>query len=137
MFRISPETVCYIIFRARELDVVEDDVPADEGDEGSNPVDEGFRQILVPHGDDPTLAEISEAIEDLNEDEQAELVALMWLGRGDYTPSEWPEIVREARRRHTGPTASYLLGTPLLADYLHEGLVQMGGSCEGLERGHL
>src|SRR3546814_15793239 len=65
----------------------------------------------------------------MNDDEQAELVALTWLGRGDFTADEWSEALAAARERDTGPTSAYLLGIPILADYLEEGLSQFGLSC--------
>ncbi len=83
--------------------------------------------------DDPVAQEIKDTIEGLNEDEQTELVALTWIGRGDFTAQEWAEAVRTARQRHTNPTADYLLGTPLLGDYLEEGLSQLGVTVEDLE----
>ncbi len=63
----------------------------------------------------------------------AELVALTWIGRGDFTVDEWSEVVRTARQRRTNPTADYLLGTPMLGDYLEEGLTQLGLTVEDLE----
>lgn len=64
-------------------------------------------------------------------------MALTWLGRGDYDAKDWPRAVSEARARHTGPTTSYLLGTPLLLDLLEEGLNALGYSCSEYELGHL
>ena len=61
-------------------------------------------------------------------EEQVDLVALMRLGRGDGTIEEWDDLRREAadereRNRHT---ARYLLGQPLLGDYLADGLAAFG-----------
>ena len=111
-------------------DVVEEDV-------GSNPADEDFREVLADYPDDPTYEEIKTYIDGLNEDEQAELVALVWLGRGDYSAKEWNRAVADARERHAGSTADYLLGTPLLPDLIEEGLSQLGVSCTAFEEGHL
>ncbi len=55
-------------------------------------------------------------------DEQIDLVALMWLGRGDGDLDNWRELRAEASRAHNNRTASYLIGTPMLADYLEEAL---------------
>jgi hypothetical protein len=49
-------------------------------------------------------------------------VALAWIGRGDYTGRDWREAVTTARGRRTTRTSRYLLGMPLLSDYLDEGL---------------
>lgn len=124
--QIALDKVCYIIVKARELDAQESVV---DEDSGSNPIDDGFRDVLQGEGGDPTFEELESFIEDLNTDEQVELVALVWVGRGDFEPEQWAEAVTEARRRRTGPTSSYLLGIPVLADYLDEGLASFGLSC--------
>lgn len=124
--QIGLDKVCYIIVKARELDVQESVV---DEDSGSNPVDDGFRDLLQGGAGDPTRQELESVIDDLNDDEQHELVALTWVGRGDFEPEQWSEAVAEARRRHTGATSRYLLGIPVLADYLDEGLSAFGLSC--------
>lgn len=134
MLQTNPEKVCYVVVKAREFDAQEEVV---EEDLGSNPVDEGFRGVLAAYPDDPTYQELKTFIDDLNEDEQAELVALAWMGRGDYTTKEWEQAVADARDRREGPTADYLLGLPMLPDLLEEGLSQLGLSCLEFEMGHL
>jgi hypothetical protein len=75
-------------------------VQAKEGevdpDSGSNPIDDGMRGVLQESRDDQTRDEIRERIQGLNEREQAELVALTWLGRGDAEPEEWEQTVQLA-----------------------------------------
>jgi hypothetical protein len=127
---LNPEKVCYIIIKAREFDAKEEPV---EPDPGSNPTDDADIEILEDYPDDSTLQELVDAIEGLNEDEQIELVALTWLGRGDFARKEWRSAVRLARERHTGTTARYLAGIPLLGDYLEDGLAMFGKSCEAFE----
>ena len=57
--------------------------------------DEGSKRSDDPLGglhdspDDQSRREIVKEIAGLSEREQAELVALMWLGRGDGEPEEW------------------------------------------------
>jgi hypothetical protein len=131
---IAPDKVCYIILKAREFDVK--DVVTDPGD-SSNPTDDAMLSVLEDHGDDPVVYELRSFINSLNEDEQIDLVALVWLGRGDGTIDDWDELRAEAARAHNERTARYLLGIPILPDYLEEGLSQFGGSCEDFEMGHL
>jgi len=69
-------------------------------------------------------------IRGLNEDEQIDLVALAWLGRGDGDLDDWQDLRAEAARAHNKRTAEYLLGMPLLGDYLEEALSQFGHSTE-------
>ena len=131
---ISPEKVCFIIVLAREFQAK---VEVVEPNPGSNPSDEAFREVLEDYADDPTYAELCAFIDDLNTDEAVRLVALMWLGRGDYELSDWKSAVAEANRNREKSAANYLIGTPQLADYLGDGLAAFGESCAEYERGRL
>ena len=124
---ISPEKVCFIIVKAREFDAK--DVVTDP-DDGSNPTDDSMVAVLEDHRDDPVVQEIAAAIFAMTEDEQVDLVTLAWLGRGDGSLEDWNELRAEAARAHNKRVASYLLGMPLLADYLDEALAQFGHSCD-------
>lgn len=121
------DTVCFIILKARQFDVKD---AVTEPDPGSNPSDDKMTAVLEDHGDDPVVEEMTRLINNLSEDEQIDLVALAWLGRDDYTADDWPSVRQEAARAHNEKTANYLLGTPLLGDYLEEGLSMLGHSCE-------
>ena len=116
-----------IIAKAREFDAK--DVVTDP-DDASNPTDDAMISVLEDHRDDPVVQEIAAAIFAMNEDEQIDLVALTWLGRGDGSVKDWDELRAAAARAHNKRTASYLLGMPLLADYLNEALSQFGHSCD-------
>jgi Protein of unknown function (DUF3775) len=131
---ISPEKVCFIIIKAKEFDA-KDEVT--EPDPGSNPSDDKEAAVLEDHADDPVLEELTSLISSLSEDEQIDLVALAWLGRNDYSASDWSTVREEAARAHNERTASYLLGMPLLGDFLEEGLCMLGYSCEEFEIGRL
>jgi hypothetical protein len=95
--------------------------------------DHDAESILEDFSDDATQAEFKEFIRDLNEDEQVSLVALAWIGRGSFAPEELEEALTTARSEHTNRTADYLLGMPLLPDYLEEGLDRLGYSVEDTE----
>ena len=127
---ISPEKVCFIIIKAREFDA-KDEVT--EVDPGSNPSDDKDIAVLENHRDDPVLEELTSFINSLSEDEQIDLVALAWLGRDDYSASDWSAVREEAARAHNQRTAAYLLGTPLIGDFLEEGLSLLGYSCQEFE----
>ncbi|MCK3779402.1 DUF3775 domain-containing protein [Ensifer sesbaniae] len=60
-------------------------------------------------------------------------MALSWLGRGDGNVDDWQSIRAEAAAAHNDRATSYLLGTPLLADYLKEAMAQFGESCQEYE----
>ena len=132
---IALETVCYVIHQAREL--VADLAPLEDGP-GHHAPDDAVREDVADE-DGPEareggeFEELKEFIDSLSEDEQAELVALAWIGRGTYTAEDWDEAVELAREEHPRRVAKYLLGQPLLADELEEGLAEMGLSCEDVE----
>ena len=132
--QISSDKVCHIIVKARSFDVK--DAEVDE-DEGSNATDDGMTDVLEDQPNDATEEELAAFIDGLNVDEQVDLVALVWLGRGDGTLEEWGRLRREAGQRHNRRTAEYLMGIPLLGDLLEEGLTQFGQSCEGFESDYL
>ncbi|MBX6323764.1 MAG: DUF3775 domain-containing protein [Rhodospirillaceae bacterium] len=134
MLTINPETVCYIIIKAREFDVK---VDPDDPDSGSNAADDGSVDILEDFVDDPTYQELRAALEALNEDERAELLALTFIGRGDFTSEEWADALAEARDVVDNQFIDYLLGSPMLGDYLEEGFTALGFSCEDVEIGRL
>lgn len=131
---ISPEKVCFIVVKAREFDAK--DVVTDPGD-SSNATDDAMIAVLEDHSDDPVAQELRGFIDALTEDEQVDLVALAWLGRGDGTVEDWNDLRAEALRAHNNRTASYLLGMPLLPDHLEDALSQIGLSCEEFEIGRL
>jgi hypothetical protein len=131
---VSLEQLGFIIIKAREFDAKEG---VTEPDVGSNPTDDGQGAVLEDHGDDPVRAELVGFIHAMNEDERADLVALAWLGRGDGELADWDELRSQALQEHNKRTASYLLGMPMLADYLEEGLAQFDESIEDVEAEHL
>lgn len=124
MFTIAPDKVCRIIATARALDArlgLGD--PAEAAGAGHDGLDEA--------PDAATPEELAALIAGLDQDEQVELVALTWVGRGSFAREEWAEVVREARHAHQTRTADYLLGLPLLGDYLADGLAEFGRGCDG------
>lgn len=82
MLTIPLAKLAYIVEKAREYDA---EVPVDpDAATGSDPADDDERQILLDTPDNPTEQELRDAIDGLNLDEREELLALLWLGRGDY-----------------------------------------------------
>ena len=131
---IAVETVCYVIHRAREvmadLDPLEDEPGHHAADDTmrDDPPEEDSGAV-----DNPEYDDLKAFIDSLNDDEQANLVALTWIGRGTYTADDWDEAVEVAHEEHPKRVARYLLTQPLLADELEEGLSELGFSCEDTE----
>jgi hypothetical protein len=103
---ISDEKLCFIISKAREFDVK--DVVTNP-DDASNPTDDAMIGVLEDHKDDPVVQELVAVINSMSADEQVDLVALTWLGRGDGTLEDWSELRAEAGRVHTGARPSICL----------------------------
>lgn len=128
MLTIPLSTLGWIILKAREFDVK--DVNTGEADE---PDDEDPMAVLEDRPDDPVVDELTGWINDMHETHRAELVALFWLGRDDGEADDFTALVEEARGLQTRDTARYLLGSPLLADYLEEGLEKLGYDSSEIE----
>ena len=127
MLELNPETVCFLINKAKEFHAKEEVVIPDEP---LSPSEDWARQVLADHADDLTYQEFKATVNDLEPDQQVALVALMWLGRGDYSEEQWDAARSDAKSSWTPRTAEYLIATPLVADYLEEGLSLLGYSCE-------
>ncbi|MBK5935744.1 MAG: DUF3775 domain-containing protein [Halorhodospira halophila] len=127
MFEVSLDTVCFIIRKCREFQAKEAVVIPDSPD---GPEDDWALQVLADHADDLSVQELRATFEDMEPAEQAEVVALMWIGRGDFDASEWTEARSEAKSAWNPRTADYILATPLAADYLEEGLDAFGFECD-------
>jgi hypothetical protein len=125
MIDLNPENVWFIINHLREFQA-QDSVDLDDG--GQDPDDADLAEHLESHTEDELFTELTSTIDDLEPDQQITLVALMWLGRGDFSLDEWDDALEEARDAWNGRTAAYLSATPLAADYLEEGLSLHGYS---------
>ena len=134
MLEISTEKVCFTIIKARAFDVKD---AVTDPDPGSNASDDAMYAVLESHRDDPVEEELTSFISSLTVDEQIDLVTLAWLGRDDYDRGDWDDLREQATDAHNERTAQYLLGMPMLADYLEEGLSQLGLSCDEFEFSHL
>jgi hypothetical protein len=122
---LSPEQAYFILLRARAFDEkVEDSDP----DSGSNASDDSAVDVLEDTSDDAVEAELKAAVRRLNDDELQDLIALIWLGRGDFAKSEWGEAREAAHDIGRQRAPRYVAGIPLVSDYLEEGLSEIGFS---------
>ncbi|HVH80958.1 MAG TPA: DUF3775 domain-containing protein [Stellaceae bacterium] len=130
MLQTPLEQLAFIIKKAREFDA--ETAPGDT-ETGSNPSDDRDVSILEDTADNPTEEELRGALGALNETQRIEVLALMFVGRGDFDRAEWREALVQAHDAHDGSEIDYLVGTPLLADYLEAGLDALGYSLSDLE----
>ena len=120
MLTIPLSTLGWIIVKAREFDGKDVDTSDASGD-SENPMG-----VLEDRSDDPTFDELTSWINDLNDFQKAELVAVFWLGRDDGEAADFADLLAEAQGQQGKSTSRYLLGSPLLGDYLEEGLERLG-----------
>ena len=129
---IDPDTVRMFVLKAKAISAAlnhdyeagaEHEIELDDQSRDSHHHD----GLAEEEAEDLTERELRALINDLNVDEAAELIAMAWIGRGDFEASEWSDVVAEARQRGRGKrAATYLMGMPMLGDWLEEGLEAIG-----------
>ena len=127
MLNVNPETVCFLISKARVFHSREGVVLPDIPD---SPSDDWARQAMTEQAGDTLFQEFKSTIDDLEPDQQQAVVALMWIGRDDFSGDEWDAALQEARNSWNESTAEYLIAHPQLADHLRDGLDILGYGCE-------
>ncbi|MBK5962897.1 hypothetical protein CCR95_02020 [Thiocystis minor] len=127
MLHIKLESICYIIAKIREFQAKEEVVLPDTP---ASPSEDWALQVLADHSEDYSLRETISAIGEMSQRQRAELVALLWLGRGDYSLEEWEAAVDDAIGEYSLSAAAYLIGHPTAPDDLEEGLIAHGYSCQ-------
>ncbi|MGP1253719.1 MAG: DUF3775 domain-containing protein [Kiloniellales bacterium] len=157
MLEMDVDKVCFVVVKMREYEeegliraeTDDDEVGLDEEAEEELESASGFdaadaagedddeEELSDAASEDGILEELMTFIRNLDEEEQIELVALTWLGRGDYEGDQWSEAVEAASERHNKRTAEYLIGIPLLSDYLEEGLAAFDLSCVDFDESRL
>lgn len=129
---LDPATVRLFIDKAK---AVAADLDMENLDQSGDTVEFDVERLEDTHhhdglaeeeSDDLTGQELHSLIDDLNLDEAASLVAIVWVGRGDFEAGDFNQAVKEARDRAEGATSDYLMGMPLLAEHLEFGLDALG-----------
>jgi hypothetical protein len=130
------DTLCRIIFRAREYEA---QTPTDyDGGEAADNVDdddEGTLSVLDDTINDSIEEELRAILEDLGEDQLAEVVAFCWVGQGTYDAADWDEAMEEATALSTSGSdaaISELFDMPMLASVMEAGLAAFELSCTGV-----
>lgn len=120
---VTPDYLARLIVMVRGIQGREGLV---DEESGSNPTDDDAADALQETPGDLSRREVAAELRGLGPQTQAELVALMWTGRGDAEPEEWDQTVEQALASREMPTERYLMGTPLLAEYWADGMEKLG-----------
>lgn len=126
MLEVNTETLCRLIDLAEEFHAHQNVDITEEPET----IDDWAAEPLEPHEENSFLIEFRSVMDGLNPDEQQQIVALLWLGRGDYELDEWDEALEYAAEAWTPTTADYLIAHPLIADHLSTGMEAFGLHCE-------
>jgi|JI8StandDraft_2_1071088.scaffolds.fasta_scaffold14548_3 hypothetical protein len=124
---VSLDTLCRIILRAREYEAL---LPEPEPDDRSGPEDGVHHESPDEDESNPAEAELRAIVADLAEDEQAELIALVLVGGGQYDAGEWADALDAAAEEDDA--VGWLMAQPTLSSDLEDGLAAFGLSCDGL-----
>ena len=129
------DTLCRIVLRAREYEA---QTPTDyDGGEAADNVDdedEGALSVLDDTINDSVEEELKAVLDDLGEDQLAEVLAFCWVGQGTYDAGDWDEAIEEATdmARSDGAAIGELMDMPMLASVLEAGLAAFDLSCDGI-----
>jgi hypothetical protein len=136
--QIDPEKVFFVITKLREFQVKEENIPSpySEAEDASNPTDDGMREVLEETPDDPVIQELEAYLRALNVDELATMVALVYIGRGDFDPGDWEEAFAEAKQRDFRAARRVLIYSPLSADHLENTMDVFGETFDEYEKKH-
>ena len=131
------ETLCRIVLRAREYEAqTPSDYDANEAADNVDDEDEGSLSVLDDAINDSVEEELRSILEDLGEDQLAEVLAFCWVGAGNYDASDWEEALQEAQDMNENRTGEALikelLDMPMLPSVLEAGLAAFDLSCDGI-----
>lgn len=129
---LNQETVCGLILQIRQYDGKEQEVdPEDSSNPSDTEADDVPYKDTLESGPEDSIEQVIRAeLHAMNEEELREMVALVWIGRGDYDGEQFTTAKAEAGRREDIDTVDYLLQEPLLADHLANGLAAIGQPCD-------
>src|SRR5271169_4106443 len=119
MFTITLDLIAVIVIAARDCEAEEKALNRRKPASGAPPAT-------------PAADHLFDLIADLTRTELNELLALAWMGRGDFEPDALPEALRQASKIISTHPAAYVARLPGLADYLRSALTSLGYHVGGL-----
>ena len=130
------DTLCRIILRGREYEAqTPSDYDGNETPDNVDDEDEGALSVLDDTLNDSVEEELRAILDDLGEDQLAEVVAFCWVGQGTYEAADWDEAMEEASALASGGSAAAideLMDMPMLASVLEAGMAAFELSCDGI-----
>ena len=125
------ETLCRIILRAREYEAqVPTDYDGGEAPENVDNEDEETLSVLDDSINTSVEEELTNALEDLADDQLQEVLAFAWVGQGTYDAADWDEAI-EAAAEETN-IVEELMDMPMLASVLESGMAAFDLNCDGI-----
>jgi hypothetical protein len=125
------ETLCRIILRAREYEA---QVPTDyDGGEAPENVDDEGEETLSVLDDSINTSveeELTNALDDLADDQLQEILAFAWIGQGTYDAADWDEAIEAATEESN--IVEELMDMPMLASVLESGMAAFDLNCNGV-----
>jgi hypothetical protein len=121
MLRIPLDKICIIVAMAREAlgKDAPDRMPPDRGDDDDERLD-----------GNGSFDPLFDYVDALNGDELADLLALVWLGRGDFAEEDWDEAQVTAEEEVSDADAvAEIIQDPLLPADVAAGLEVLGYQC--------
>jgi hypothetical protein len=112
---------------------LEAQVPGIETDDEADPTDSDDEfAVIEDEANEAIEEEVAVALDELADDEIAEVLALALVGRGTYDASEWSDALETANDPDAEKPADQLLDMPMLSAYLEAGLAAFDLSCDGI-----
>ena len=125
------ETLCRIILRAREYEAqVPTDYDGGEAPENVDNEDEETLSVLDDSINTSVEEELTNAFEDLADDQLQEVLAFAWVGQGTYDAADWSEALEAAAEENN--IVDELMDMPMLASVLEAGLAAFDLNCDGI-----
>ena len=127
------DTLCRIILRAREYEAqTPGEYDPEESADNVDDDDEGALSVLEDDINTGVEEELRQAMEDLGDDQLAEVLAFCWVGQGTYDAADWSEAMEEATDSGRDAAIDEMMDMPMLASVLEAGLAAFDLSCDGI-----
>jgi hypothetical protein len=126
------ETLCRIILRAKEYEAqVPTDYDGGEAPETLDDEDSGETLSVLDDSINTSVEEeLTNALEDLGDDQLQEILAFALVGQGTYDAADWDEAIEAAADENN--IIEELMDMPMLASVLESGMAAFDINCDGI-----